>query len=976
MSGSQRYSRSRLPCLAGYREVPFPVAYMTFSIRHFPLFSNRFVRSYGKVYELWSPNSNIPAFLPGPPIGSSAPSPFAPPPQMRYDGHRGKFDCLHVPQYSQEATRYWAYMRRANTVLPTDWNAAAYLPFVDQWVEEGRRGHLQADFVTRLSAIYRELEQRRQHLDLRFGPRLRGGPPSFPSLNDIHRLGDLKSWDEAVDRGVAVQRGLREKEGWLDCRFASASVPEPKDLESLRARDMPVALDYRMGAWVNGCSEFTVLRLMSSRVPVFVVSELDEEAAALFTGPAAEDFLQGTDVEILLSDSNPYQSIARSQILLDAIQPRPRADAAPPPIAASPEEKSWASPTFLFEQPGVHREVWPGTDGERLDWQLLAATQPASVLRPPRPSPSSSNPPPRPGFTNYSRFNAAPPKGENRLKPPFFYGPSSSSSTSPAWGTPAWSNKDTGAATWGSNSGWGTQESERLPRQHASPPPPPQDDPISPSSSAPTPRARNPKLYSPPELEYRVIDPKHVPWMVAPDVQPENTTSKQKYERFELREVDGLLQWVRAASKGEMSAANEWVDREKKRRLYFGQFTIPAGVVDDEVFGVPVPRYQFVVLDGNQYKPMKASHWMYRTAAPKRGDAGRKQQPPHPSQLPPINALSKAKDSAKAKGKAVAAYDNEDYDDDESHGMDVDVLGPSEAERPSEYVVLDGVDPAHTAAIFQALSEDCLRGARAFPVSILNAQQRIWLRFASVTEGQRAFGALPSLSRGIQSSFTSMFVFEDAQRYTRDIWTPDLMEDVQSTAMVVENTAPAMDIRERLHGEPNAPKRPPPTSPNAMNPPRRLSSPPPVHMNSPPLQSPTSPESPPPRSPLLWGAKRATPSCASSPQQPRDSTLCASCAGYYATVVAASLVTDARLYLGAEGLGIGRKRAAYRAAFDAATFGRAIVGRARSESVSLGASSRATNYSTVAGASGPTRQFNVSPTSAIGCQSARVFGAA
>ncbi|KAJ7177764.1 hypothetical protein C8R46DRAFT_1212494 [Mycena filopes] len=799
MSGSQRYSKSRLPCLAGYREVPFPVAYMTFAIRHFPLFSHRFVRSYGKIYELWSPNSSIPAFLPGPPLGtpaSGAPFFSAAPPPMRYDGHRGKFDCLHVPQYSQEATRYWAYMRRASTVRATDWNAAAYLPFVDQWVEEGRRGHLSADFVTRLSAIYRELEQRRQHLDLRFGMRLSGAPPSFPSLQDIHRLSDLKSWEEAVDRGVAVQRGLREKEGWLDWRFANASVPDPKDLDSLRERDMPVALDYRMGAWVNGCSELTVLRLMSSRAPVFVVSELDEEAAASFTGPAAEDFLQGTDVETLLSDSNPYQSIARNQILLDAIQIRPRVEAIPPAINASPEQRSWASPSSLLEQPSVRREVWTGTDGERLDWQLLAATQPASVLRPPRP-PFSANPPARPSLSNHSRFNTAPPN--DRVHFPFSYGPSKPLSTSPAWGTPAWPNEDTSTSAWSGGSHWGVQESERLPRPHAASSPP--RDLSSPPSPAPTPRARNPNLYAPPELEYRVIDPKHVPWIVAPDVQPENTTPKLKYERFELREVDGILQWVRAASKGEISAENEWVDRQRKRRLYFGRFTIPAGVVEDDVFGAPVPRYQFV--------------------------------------LPRTNALAKAKDSAKAKGKAVAAYDNEDYDDDEPHGMDVDVAGPSEAERPSECVVLDGVDPAHTATVFQALSDDCLRGARAFPVSILNAQQRIWLRFASVTEGQRAFGALPSLARGIQLSFTSTFVFEEAQRYTRDIWTPDLMEDVQSTAQVVESAEARADDRERLYGEPSVPTQPsPPLSPII------------VDVQLPPAPpSPTSPTSPPPRSP-------------------------------------------------------------------------------------------------------------------------------
>ncbi|KAJ7184053.1 hypothetical protein C8R46DRAFT_1208283 [Mycena filopes] len=850
---------------------------MSFALRQFPLFSTRFVHVYGqRVYELWSPNSDIPAFLPGvrPPPAIIISKAHAVQLQPRYDGHLGKYDCLHVPQYSEEDIRHWAFLRRASTVQAGDWNAEAYLPFVSQWVDQGSRGHLHPDFVLRLSAINRELEERKRNLERRFGATFQRGPSPFPSHLDIQLLGELKSWDEAVDRGVAVQRGLRVKEAWLEGRYAMASVEEPKDLESLRARDMPVALEYRMGAWVNGCPEITVLWLMAARVPVFVVSELEDSEATQFRNSAASNFLEGTDVEEFLSDSNPYEAIAREQMLLDSIHPS-SFSMWRPESSATDQQRRWAWSSVLLEQDNVSRDVGMGTEGERLDWQLLTVARPAELSVPSIPSssapltvPSASPPRPADSVSTTSRVQLTASRVANHVPVvrsiaptpasapqvaaipsaprPYYRGqgwapsmPHSAPSLATGWGTPAWPQDEETSAAWSNISDWNTTDSERLPRQHAARG---ADDSVTPpSSSAASSRTRNPDLYAPPALKFRVIDDEHEPWVIAPDVAPENT-SKARYEKFELRRVEGLLQWVLVSRTKEISSKNAWVDRVRKRRLHFGEFIIPGGVVDSDVFGAPVPPYQFVVPDGNKYTPTKASHWMYRTAAPRRGDAGRKQQPPHPNQLPPRRNLAKSKDLEKAKGKAVAMYDdNDDYSDDEPDGMDVDVWGPSEAERPSSCVVLDGADSTYTAAMFYGLSDDRLRGVRAAPTVILNAQQRIWLRFATVTEGQRAFGALPGLANGLQVSFASIFSFEDAQRYTRDIWTPDLMEDVQSTN--VPWGGRSSSARERLQGEPSEdaaisttlPLAPAPTSP--------------LSPSSPPQRSPPQSLTPPPREP-------------------------------------------------------------------------------------------------------------------------------
>ncbi|KAJ7159502.1 hypothetical protein C8R46DRAFT_1224094 [Mycena filopes] len=825
MTGSQFYAHGRLQCLAGYREIPSIAGHMTFMLRQFPLFSSRFVRAYGRVFELWSPNSAIPAYLPGLPAASplllGAPAPL----QRRYDGHTGKHDCLHVPQYSQEATRYWAYMRRASSVQSGDWNAEAYLPFIEQWVDEGRRGHLAEGFISRLSAIYRELERRKQELDRRHGATLRANYPQFPSELDIQRLTEVKSWEEAVDRAVPIQRGLREKEGWLEERLAHLSTPGPRDIGALRARDMPVSLDYRMGAWVNGCSELTVLTLMAMRAPVFVVCELDAEEAALFTDSAASNFLEGTDVEQTLSEDNPYQRIAAEQFLLDSLLRRGTSISFEPDVP--PIQRRWASSSFLFEQPGIRRDVWMGTEGERLDWQLLSAPRrPVETPRASRASlPLRTIPPTNPVTTTA------------RTRPrPFPSTPSLPPTSSSGWGSAAWPRSDRYEENWGGNSNWGSTESERLPRPHAPPTPSPAPAPSSNSASSSS------NKYAAPDLEYRVVDAEHVHWIVAPDVAPENTATQNKYERYVLRQIGEVMMWVRVSNRGELHFRNQWVDRVRRRRLYFGDFVLPSGIVDVDVFGAPVPRYQFVVLDGNKYTPMKASHWMYRTDAPLRGDAGKKQRAPHPNQLPKWADISKGKDTVKAKGKAVAPYADDDDDDDDVEGMDVDVNGPTEAERPSECVVLDGVDSEHTAAMFQGFSADQLWGARARPTAILNARRRIWLRFATVEEGQRALGAMANLGYGVEASFTSVYSFEDARLYTRDIWTPDLMEDIVESTPTISTTGVT---RERLPGEPSLPPPPSQLSPTSPAPPR---SPPPS-------------VSPPPRSlsPVL---------CSAPPQEP------------------------------------------------------------------------------------------------------------
>jgi hypothetical protein len=78
----------------------------------------------------------------------------------------------------------------------------------------------------------------------------------------------VRRWDEAVDLGVAFQRGLREMEGWI--RMIEARKDDAlMTVASLREVTMPVANNDCLGLWVNSMTKAGVLLLMKQRVPCF-----------------------------------------------------------------------------------------------------------------------------------------------------------------------------------------------------------------------------------------------------------------------------------------------------------------------------------------------------------------------------------------------------------------------------------------------------------------------------------------------------------------------------------------------------------------------------------------------------------------------------------------------------------------------------------------------------------------------------------
>ncbi|KAJ7843045.1 hypothetical protein B0H13DRAFT_1909573 [Mycena leptocephala] len=684
-----RYGHQRLACTAGYHDVTSIRTEMTFELRHIPNISSRIVKVDGRTFELWSPNSTQMAFLPGERRADYQPTTPVVLTERRYDGHTGRHDCLFFPQYLHSSIVHWPFMRRATKVRKDDLAAAAFVPLMDHWVCEEidlRRGRFKDDLIDRLRVLLKILNHKMDKLRAKLSANsvTWEARPRQTDEIAITRLLGVRRWEEAVDLGVAVQRGLREKEGWIayiEARFSQRGM----DLSALQAATMPLANEQFIGCWINGASEESALRHLFAGIPCFIAHEY---AAGQVTRnityaktPVYGDMLEGTDVIDLLH-AGPYQRLARENPLrLDAIS--------------------------------------LGDDGR--GWRKLVPAQ-MELL-------SSS-------LYLEEKLEAA----------------SAALALSKA--------------------------ALRIAEASSSPPPPTTSPAAADTSALQIPSAPNAKKdqLAHRELSYRTIDPDRVPWVIPPPIQSVRSSS-EKWSKWELDSFQGAPAWVLRGRKRDVGADNMWHDRERRRFLLFGSFSVPLGVVEEGRFGAPVPRFPFLVVEGSRATPKEPSYWMYRSQAPARLDAGVVARPPHPNSLP---LLSNVRDEGapgcvskgKGKGKERKVYEDDDEDEDlGEHGMDVDEPDPRDA--PSNVVVIDHLDANIDALMFRGLAADALYSCKVKPLVILCGQGRMWLRFGTTTEGRKAFGALGSIAEGLEVSYSPDAVVDEVARYTRDIWLPE-----------------------------------------------------------------------------------------------------------------------------------------------------------------------------------------------------------
>ncbi|KAJ7473554.1 hypothetical protein FB451DRAFT_1558730 [Mycena latifolia] len=337
-----RFSRQeRMACLAGYRDVPCLLTALSFDLLQIPHVTSCIVSLPERVLELWSPNSLQSPFLPG--LTREDYSPGTVPTlakHCRYDRHVGRHDCLYAPQYFRADNSHWPFIRRAQEVPYYDSAYVAYAAITLYWRRAhptiaGPKGYLDPEFVARLGTLRRELELRIEPLRDALGL-LWDSRPRWIDAGSIAQLLAVRLWDEAVDQGVAVQRGLRELEAWA--AWAEEHLRQVRlTLEELRSVDMPLARENFIGVWINSADERTALSYMLAGIPCFIVHAYSDGAPThdvIANVRVFRDFLSGMEVEALLGEDNAYEKIARlDKFRLDAVAGGDdgRASIAPPP---------------------------------------------------------------------------------------------------------------------------------------------------------------------------------------------------------------------------------------------------------------------------------------------------------------------------------------------------------------------------------------------------------------------------------------------------------------------------------------------------------------------------------------------------------------------------------------------------------------------------------------------------------------------
>ncbi|KAF8194489.1 hypothetical protein K438DRAFT_1761398 [Mycena galopus ATCC 62051] len=138
--------------------------------------------------------------------------------QRRYDGHLGKFDPTIAPQYYNKKRPWLAFIPTTSQLSAFDWSTRAeYVPIIRAWqVDKERpyRGCLRVEFVRDLEESHRAV----QSLIMAIGARiyrecvdLWDNHPVAPLRAEFEELRNATTFEQAVDTGRQIQRGIFEK---------------------------------------------------------------------------------------------------------------------------------------------------------------------------------------------------------------------------------------------------------------------------------------------------------------------------------------------------------------------------------------------------------------------------------------------------------------------------------------------------------------------------------------------------------------------------------------------------------------------------------------------------------------------------------------------------------------------------------------------------------------------------------------------
>ncbi|KAF8059017.1 hypothetical protein FPV67DRAFT_1718100 [Lyophyllum atratum] len=320
---SRRYTVARLRSFSGYDDSPIVDDSLTFNLPPFNQHSGRIVDQHPSdplipAYEVWSPNSAQRPFYPGlpPPHFESRTLPDRA--VRRFDGHLGPFDYTMNPQVLT-ASVWRAFILRPSVGYGKRDEYPEYRFMYKEWeVTEGRTpygpsgGHIKLPYIVELEsrlALLDSLILGCSELELTF-TNFWSQRPIFPHPAAINDLRSVVTYEDAVDLGVAIQRGLKEKAAYLIFANLLLDSGYQPAVDKLMVAEIPAADDRYLGAFINGDRRQDALWLLSQRVPCFLVHALTDMESWLATEPGVcGTWWEGTEAAGL-GPWNGYDDIA------------------------------------------------------------------------------------------------------------------------------------------------------------------------------------------------------------------------------------------------------------------------------------------------------------------------------------------------------------------------------------------------------------------------------------------------------------------------------------------------------------------------------------------------------------------------------------------------------------------------------------------------------------------------------------------
>ncbi|KAF8054158.1 hypothetical protein FPV67DRAFT_1683018 [Lyophyllum atratum] len=320
---SRRYTVARLRSFSGYNDSPIVDDSLTFNLPPFNRHSGRIVDQHPSnplipAYEVWSPNSAQRPFYPGLPPPNFQPRTLPDPSLRRFDGHLGPYDYTMNPQVLT-ASVWRAFILRPSFGYRKQDEYPEYRFIYKEWeVTEGRTsyglsgGRIKLPYIAELEsrlALLDSLILGCSELELTF-TNFWSQRPIFPHPTAIDDLRHVAAYEDAVDLGVAIQRGLKEKAAYLIFANLVLDSKYQPAVDELVASEIPEADDRYLGAFINGDRRQDALWLLSQKVPCFLVHALTGVESWLATEPGVcNTWWEGTETAGL-GPRNGYDDIA------------------------------------------------------------------------------------------------------------------------------------------------------------------------------------------------------------------------------------------------------------------------------------------------------------------------------------------------------------------------------------------------------------------------------------------------------------------------------------------------------------------------------------------------------------------------------------------------------------------------------------------------------------------------------------------